>query len=204
MVSTPAGFTIRCLQSENEVNNEWLDLVVAVFGPLGIPRSYFARHWTSDTDESKRLDAIFVAIEDCSGAMVSTVRVFRRTLSTKANGDTLVGGFGEVSTLPAFRKRGLATALLRTALEYHTDAGLSFSALHAASAADGIYRHLGFSGVANPVHLVGIPAAETPPTSVAEFSLGDDGAWESILARIMPLQAAFVAELDSYRRSKQY
>jgi len=44
---TPAGFSVRCLRTEEELSGPWLDLVVAVFGPLGIPRSYFARHWTS-------------------------------------------------------------------------------------------------------------------------------------------------------------
>jgi len=44
---TPAGFSVRCLRTEDELSGPWLDLVVAVFGPLRIPRSYFARHWTS-------------------------------------------------------------------------------------------------------------------------------------------------------------
>lgn len=39
----------------------------------------------ADTDESKRLEGIFVAVDDATGQFVATVRVFRRTLQTRAN-----------------------------------------------------------------------------------------------------------------------
>ena len=102
---TPAGFSVRCLRTEEELSGPWLDLVVAVFGPLGIPRSYFARHWTSGAagncprppvppaapdcprrhGREQAARGIFVAVDDATGQFVATVRVFRRTLQTRAN-----------------------------------------------------------------------------------------------------------------------
>ena len=45
-------FELRALRSETELG-PWLDLVAHVFGPLGIPRAFFARHWTSDPEYSQ-------------------------------------------------------------------------------------------------------------------------------------------------------
>jgi len=45
-----SGCAIRTLQSVEELNGPWLDLLAEVFG---LPRGYFARHWTSDTEESR-------------------------------------------------------------------------------------------------------------------------------------------------------
>ena len=85
MTDQPAfeAFDFRCLASDAELE-PWLDLVVEVFGPLGIPRSYFRRHWTSDVRESARLDGILVAVERASGRMVATVLMERP--------DALLGG----------------------------------------------------------------------------------------------------------------
>jgi len=177
----------------------------------------------ADTDESKRLEGIFVAVDDATGQFVATVRVFRRTLRTRANGAVAVGGFGEVSTLPAYRRRGLATALLRAALRWHENEGLWYSALHAASAAAGIYRSLGFAEVPTPIFFLELDAdaaAETrlpgelevsePVRSsledielfaeeavaasvISEFSFEDDAAWSMAVTRLMPLQVALPA-----------
>ena len=52
------------------------------------------------------LASVLVAVERASGRMVSTVRIFRRELRIASGEVVAVGGLGEVSTLPAFRKRG--------------------------------------------------------------------------------------------------
>ena len=171
-------FELRSLRSEAELD-PWLDLVVEVFGPLAIPRQYFQRHWDSDTDASRQLAGILVAVERASGRMVATVRVFSRAL--RIGGDTVpVGGIGEVSTLPAFRRRGLATALLKRAIRYmHAGADPPFacSTLHAASAAAAIYRRLGWADVATPLHRISVPALEAADArGVAEFHFEADEA----------------------------
>ena len=62
---------------------------------------------SSDVRESARLDGVLVAVERASGRMVATVRVFARLLQAGGAAPREVGGIGEVSTLPAFRKLGL-------------------------------------------------------------------------------------------------
>ena len=47
-MTTLNGCTLRTLTSLEELQGPWLDLVHAVFGPLGCPRAYFGRHWSSD------------------------------------------------------------------------------------------------------------------------------------------------------------
>jgi len=234
-------FEIRPLASEAELE-PWLDLVVEVFGPLGIPRSYFSRHWSSDTSDSARLGGIFVAVERATGTMAATVRVFTRQLQVGAAAEALgggsaaaaleVGGIGEVSTRARFRKRGLATRLLREAIRYmHEDRGMPLSALHAAAAASAMYRRLGWAPVATPLHRVSVPApdselgaallafcpearlrrltfecAETPCANPKHADgAGCDGAWGcEVLGTLAPLQARFTRQLDCFTRSIQH
>ena len=135
-------FDFRALRHEGELD-AWLDLVCEVFGDLNIPRSYFARHWSSDPPSLRKLSGVLVAVERQSGNLVATVRVFRRTIRLAGGKQVTVGGLGEVSTLAAYRGRGICTRLLKMALAEMAHSGLKASSLHAASAASAIYRRLG-------------------------------------------------------------
>ncbi len=135
-------FEFRTLRHEGELE-AWLDLVCEVFGDLDIPRSYFARHWSSDPPSLRKLSGVLVAVERQSGNMVATVRVFRRTIRLASGKQVTVGGLGEVSTIAAYRGRGICTRLLKMALAEMARSGLKASSLHAASAASAIYRRLG-------------------------------------------------------------
>eukprot|EP01043_Picozoa_sp_COSAG02_P010269 COSAG02_NODE_358_length_23882_cov_25.508683_9_plen_323_part_00 len=135
-------FDFRALRHEGELE-AWLDLVCEVFADLKIPRSYFARHWSSDPPSLRKLSGVLVAVERRSGRFVATVRIFRRTIRLADGKQVTVGGLGEVSTLDAYRSRGLCSRLLKMSLAEMAKMGLKASSLHAASAASAIYRRLG-------------------------------------------------------------
>jgi predicted N-acetyltransferase YhbS len=147
------SFEIRALRSTAELEGPWLDLVHSVFSPVRIPRQYFARHWSSDETSSQNLRWVLVAVERRSGRLVATVRVFRRTIYLRGRA-VVMGGLGEVSCLPCYRRRGLASALLRRALQLLAEEGVRVCALHAAAAAAGMYRRLGWRPAPMEVQLV--------------------------------------------------
>ena len=220
-VGPPLSFPIATsstLGTDADAFARWFDLLENVYAPLGIPKSYFRRHWTSDVASSRDKSMIFtmhhldggmpdVRSTSTAAAPVATVRVFRRTLRTAANGAVIVGGVGEVATLVACRRRGYATQLLRVAMEAMKDAGITYAALHAASSAAGLYRSLGFVAVPMPICLIEVPSnipGSDGGDSVMMFDFEDDAAWSTTLDRIMPLQRAFAAQLDAFARTREY
>ena len=64
-----------------------------------------------------------------------------------------MGGIGEVSTNPSFRKRGIATTLLGKAVEYMRKNGILYSSLHSSSASP-MYASLGWKVI--PLKLANI------------------------------------------------
>ena len=82
-------------------------------------------------------------MERKSDRFVATVRIFRRTIRLADGKRVTVGGLGEVSTLEAYRGRGICSRLLKMSLVEMAEMGLKASSLHAASAASAIYRRLG-------------------------------------------------------------
>jgi predicted N-acetyltransferase YhbS len=99
----------------------WFDHVSTVFTAS---REYFMKHWYNDP--WRDLDGIRVAVDE--GRIVSTVRVFIRRLYLHGE-QVSVGGIGEVSTLPEYQRRGLATQLLRDAIRFMEEHGIVLSAL---------------------------------------------------------------------------
>ena len=100
----------------------WLDHVTHVFSAS---RQYFSNHWHNDP--WKDVEGIRVAVDD--GKIVSTVRVFIRKMFF--HGEPIsVGGIGEVSTRPEYRKRGLATQLLKDSIQFMKDRQIAISMLH--------------------------------------------------------------------------
>lgn len=100
----------------------WLDHVTTVFSG---GREYFSNHWHNDP--WRDAEGIRVALDN--GTIVSTVRVFLRKMFLQ--GETIpVGGIGEVSTHPEYRRRGIATQLLKDAVQFMESRGILISSLH--------------------------------------------------------------------------
>ena len=100
----------------------WLDHVTHVFTG---GRQYFSNHWHNDPWRDP--EGIRVAVDN--GTIVSTVRVFIRKMFLHGEPVT-VGGIGEVSTRPEYRRRGLASQLLKDSIEFMEDSGIVLSSLH--------------------------------------------------------------------------
>lgn len=100
----------------------WLDHVTSVFTG---GRQYFSNHWHNDP--WRDAEGIRVAIDN--GTIVSTVRVFIRKMFLHGEPIT-VGGIGEVSTRPEYRRRGIATQLLKDAIKFMKDRDIVLSSLH--------------------------------------------------------------------------
>lgn len=100
----------------------WFDHVGHVFST---PRQYFVKHWHNDP--WKELEGIRVAVDD--GKIVSTLRVFIRSMFLHGE-PVSVGGIGEVSTHPEYRRRGLATQLLKDAIRFMEEREIAISSLH--------------------------------------------------------------------------
>ncbi len=114
----------------------WLDHVTHVFSAS---RQYFSNHWHNDP--WKDVEGIRVAVDD--GKIVSTVRVFIRQMYF--HGEPIsVGGIGEVSTRPEYRKRGLATQLLKDSIQFMDDRQIVISVLHGSQR---IYSEEGWESV---------------------------------------------------------
>lgn len=103
-------------------------------------------HQTED-DSTHRLRHTRVAEAD--GRIVSHVRIFKRRMLVR--GVTLpVGGIGSVATYPEYEGRGLATALLRDAIERMEGAGYALSFLFTGLL--GFYGRLGWRVVPQAIH----------------------------------------------------
>lgn len=100
----------------------WLDHVTSVFSG---GRRYFSNHWHNDPWRDP--EGIRIAID--AGKIVSTVRVFIRKMYLHGEPVT-VGGIGEVSTRSEYRRRGLATRLLKDAIGFMESRNIVTSSLH--------------------------------------------------------------------------
>lgn len=100
----------------------WFDHVGHVFSTS---RQYFVNHWQNDP--WKDFEGIRVAVDN--GQIVSTLRVFIRSMFLHGE-PVSVGGIGEVSTLPEYRRRGLATQLLKDAIRFMEEREIAVSSLH--------------------------------------------------------------------------
>ncbi|NLV92488.1 MAG: GNAT family N-acetyltransferase [Firmicutes bacterium] len=107
--------------------NQWFDHCAQVFTQgeyTDRMRLYFMRHWYNDS--RRRLSGIQVAVID--GEIASTIRVFLRNVYLQGQ-ITAMGGIGEVSTKPQFRRQGLSSKLLEMSIAYMERQGLVVSAL---------------------------------------------------------------------------
>ena len=101
---------------------KWLDHVTHVFTG---GRQYFSNHWYNDPWR----DAAGIRVALDNDTIVSTVRVFIRKMFLHGEPVT-VGGIGEVSTHPEYRRRGLATQLLKDSIRFMESRDIIISSLH--------------------------------------------------------------------------
>ena len=99
----------------------WLDHVTSVFSGS---RQYFSNHWHNDPWQDA--EGIRIAVD--KGTIVSTVRVFIRKIFLHGEPIT-VGGIGEVSTRPDYRRRGIATQLLKDSIQFMASRDIVVSVL---------------------------------------------------------------------------
>lgn len=99
----------------------WLDHVTSVFTG---GRQYFSNHWHNDPWQDA--EGIRVALD--KGTIVSTVRVFIRKVFLHGEPITF-GGIGEVSTRPEYRRRGIATQLLKDSIQFMESRDIAVSLL---------------------------------------------------------------------------
>jgi hypothetical protein len=153
-------------QQQHDIQ-KWTQFCASVFAykPSPPPPEYFARHFYNDP----RCDASLVRVmihcpnaanddeaQKMTGEIVSSVRIFRRTLSigsSNSGGATIeAGGIGEVCTSPDHQRRGLSKILLKDAINIMStscdgvgDSGgmMSCSLLHANPEFRPVYNKVG-------------------------------------------------------------
>jgi len=128
---------------KEEELEEWFDHVDHVFEQT--PRSYFVNHWNNDPSSS--VDNVFVAYDNNSKRIVSTVRLVPRKIQIDQQ-VLLAGGIAEVSTRPEYRKQGLASKLLQIVFDVMRARDMYMGVL-SASKASPFYRQLGWITVPN-------------------------------------------------------
>ena len=117
--------------------------------------SYFARHYFNDPNRDASLIRVMRTEEE---EIVSSVRVFKRTLSAGSVGEYIkAGGIGEVCTSMQHRKRGLAKALLNNAIDaMKKEKDMACSLLHASPAFVPVYQKVGYECIRSSWSLVEI------------------------------------------------
>jgi ribosomal protein S18 acetylase RimI-like enzyme len=134
-------YVARSLESQEL--DDWFNFVTFVFQ---IPKQYFMNHYYNDPTSTVR--SIFVAVDNQTNAIIGSVRVFERYLYLK-NQIVKVEAIGEVATHPDHRKKGIASTLLRKAVQYMSEYDYVLSALHTTcvGTAGVLYKNLGWNGV---------------------------------------------------------
>jgi predicted N-acetyltransferase YhbS len=147
----------------------WFDHCARAFD-VWSSRQYFVNHWHNDP--WRDLATVFVAVDGSDGQerIVSTVRVFARTMVLRGE-DVPAGCLGEVSTHPDYRRRGLSTHLLRESLAWMRDHGIAISAL--GTGISPFYARLGWQSVPLTSSAVDTVAATDPRYDFRPLDLTD-------------------------------
>jgi len=124
---------------------EFLDLMDAAF--VDEERAHFARYL--DHDPLLGHEDTLVATDD--GRIVAAVQIFTRTIRLRGE-PVLLGGIGSVGTHPEFERRGLATSLLRRAIDEMRQRGMLLSLLF--SGRTSFYQRLGWVQIPHPLLVV--------------------------------------------------
>ncbi|KAJ3164388.1 hypothetical protein HDU88_005486 [Geranomyces variabilis] len=117
------------------------------FAPAGAPATLFQDHWHNDPHSSVAgvLIAVLPNTATTTPTIVSSVRVYHRSLNLAHHNAIPCGAIGDVATHPAHRGKGLARRLLAMADTYMRDyCGMPVAALHAAPLAAPLYESCGY------------------------------------------------------------
>ena len=119
-------YHLRSLHDHADDIHRWTQFCASIFSYKASPPppEYFARHFYNDPRRDASLVRVLIHCpnndenEKMNGEIVSSVRIFRRTLSTGNASATIIeaGGIGEVCTSPNHQRRGLSKILLNDAI----------------------------------------------------------------------------------------
>lgn len=176
--NSTAHYHLRGLLRHNDDIQRWTQFCATVFAykPSPPPPEYFARHFYNDPRCDASLVRVLVHCPDAgdeaqkmNGEIISSVRIFRRTLTTGSSGGGATieaGGIGEVCTSPDHQRRGLSKILLKNAIDImytscdggaDTTGGMSCSLLHANAEFRPVYNKVGgYKSVSSKWSLVSI------------------------------------------------
>ncbi len=125
--------------------SSWAQYCATCFAykPNPPPASYFERHYYNDPRKDSSLIRVIDYHDETNDTttIVSSTRVFQKTISI-GNGKALeAGGIGEVCTSQEHRKKGLAKRLLLDAIDSMENEGkMQCSVLHASAALTAVYE----------------------------------------------------------------
>lgn len=159
----------------------WADHCQAVF--TGEADGYFLRHF--EYDPSADVSLVFVAMD--GDTIAGTLRVFQRHIWLDGRA-VAMGGIGEVSTKPEYRRRGIAAKLLDLAIDAMTERGMQVSMLYGDQP---IYEKAGWRFCSVPMKKVPVQAlpALGPSFEVRDFAAAD-------LDTIMGIYDLFAGRMD--------
>ncbi|HUA34857.1 MAG TPA: GNAT family N-acetyltransferase [Candidatus Binataceae bacterium] len=122
-------------------------------------RAFFARY--NENDPTFRDELCLVALDD--GRIVATVQVFDRAINF-AGLRVPMGGIGSVFTLDDYRHKGVASGLMRLAIETMTRAGFEVSLLFAERLT--FYNQFEWREVSRKFSVIPMPSVLRVPTNL--------------------------------------
>ena len=163
----------------------WTKFCASVFSykPNPPPASYFARHYYNDPRCDPALVRVLIYKTPHDAEIVSSVRIFRRTLSTAGNVQQIeAGGIGEVCTSPNHQRRGLSKILLKDAIQIMSSScqnnkenGMSCSLLHANPEFRSVYAKVGnYASVSSKWSLVPIQLQQLSSEKISIERISND------------------------------
>ncbi|KAI8589515.1 acyl-CoA N-acyltransferase [Geranomyces variabilis] len=149
------------------------------FAPAGAPATLFQDHWHNDPHSS--VAGVLIAVlpnstTTTTPTIVSSVRVYHRSLNLAHHNAIPCGAIGDVATHPAHRGKGLARRLLAMADTYMRDhCGMPVAALHAAPLAAPLYESCGY--IRKPMRMSVLSVSYPYATRADHHQLAEKPAW---------------------------
>jgi mycothiol synthase len=137
----PPGFSLVPYLDVPEAPARWTEIIVEAFNEQATPEAIDAQ--TREPGSDPR--GYFFALEDATGRLVGTTRA-RLDPSPTSPGGT-IGYIGTVGILPAYRRRGIAQALMLQTLGYLRNEGVDSAVLFVEDrnhSAQELYRGMGW------------------------------------------------------------
>ncbi|KAL7490707.1 hypothetical protein ACHAWT_000247 [Skeletonema menzelii] len=228
--NSTAHYHLRGLLRHNDDIQRWTKFCASVFAykPSPPPPEYFARHFYNDPRCDASLVRVLIHCPDTdnetqktSGEIVSSVRIFRRTLSTGRSGGATVeaGGIGEVCTSPDHQRRGLSKILLKNAIDImytscdgggvttgKESGGMSCSLLHANPEFRPVYNKVGgYKSVSSKWSLVHLELNKLIVNSTDDKWVTRQAIFPQDVSQLQPLHTEYSEKrLITIMRSTEY